>query len=215
MSRDTLNRFYVYNALLTRQFDKPVNTYIIYLGRFNIGEQMVQSECVTFKPKVIAVYKMNADEVIERVKNGKGNYIEMALMPLMKSSTEEKIIELVDNEAKMSVPKDLKDDIITATLVMVSTVYNEKLVQAAKRRLRELFDVDIFEKERKEAIQQGLQQGRLETLRKVISKQLISKFKDEYTKEMKEKVKKADLDVLEYISDHIFDITLDEIKKIL
>jgi hypothetical protein len=32
MKRDDLNRFYVYNALLTSEFDRPISTYIIYLG---------------------------------------------------------------------------------------------------------------------------------------------------------------------------------------
>ena len=80
----------------------------------------------------------------------------------MKNSTEEEIVELVDEEAKMKISRNLKDDIITATLVMTRTVYDEKLVEF-----------------------------------------------------MKERVKKADTDTLEYIMDHIFDIILDEVKKLL
>ncbi|WP_036226218.1 hypothetical protein [Mesoaciditoga lauensis] len=219
MTRDTLNRFFVYNALLTRQFDKAVDTYIIYLGKSNIGEQLIKSKSVIFKPEIVRVYELDSRNVIEKVKNGKGNYIEMALMPLMKNSTEEEIVELVDEEAKMKISRELKDDIITATLVMTRTVYDEKLVEFMKERVRKMFDVDIFEKERKEAIEQGLQQGlqkgKLENLREIVSRQLLSKFKEKYTKDLKEKVRNGDMETLEYIADHIFDITLDEVKKLL
>jgi len=136
---------------------------------------------------MIKVYDMDAKSVLEKVKNGKINYIEMALMPLMKNSSEKEIVELVDEEAKMKISRELKDDIITATLVMIGTVYDEKLVETLKRRVREMFNVDIFEKERKEAIEQGIQQG----------------------------LQNGDMETLEYIADHIFDITLDEVKKFL
>ena len=215
MTRDTLNRFFVYNALLTRQFDKPVDTYIIYLGKSNIGEQLIKSKSVIFKPEIVKVYELDSRNVIEKVKNGKGNYIEMALMPLMKNSTEEEIVELVDEEAKMKISRELKDDIITATLVMTRTVYDEKLVEFMKERVRKMFDVDIFEKERKEAIEMGKLEGKLENLREMVSKLLFNKFKEKYAKELKEKVKNGDMETLEYIADHIFDITLDEVKKLL
>ena len=78
-----------------------------------------------------------------------------------------------------------------------------------------MFDVDIFEKERKEAIEQGLQKGKLENLREMVSRQLLSKFKEKYTKDLKEKVKNGDMETLEYIVAHIFDSTLDEVKKVL
>ena len=216
MTRDTLNRFFVYNALLTRQFDKPVDTYIIYLGKSNIGEQLIKSKSVIFKPEIVRVYELDAKSVLEKVKNGEVNYIEMTLMPLMKNSTEEEIVELVDEEAKMKISRELKDDIITATLVMVGTVYDETLVETLKRRVKEMFNVDIFEKERKEAIEQGLQQGlqkglqqglekglqqglqrgKLENLREMVSRQLLSKFKEKYTKELKEKVRNGDMETL-------------------
>ena len=226
MTRDTLNRFFVYNALLTRQFDKPVNTYIIYLGKSNIGEQLIKSKSVFFKPEIVRVYELDSRNVIEKVKNGKGNYVEMALMPLMKNSNEKEIVELVEEEAKMKISRELKDDIITATLVMTRTVYDEEMVDLLKRRLKKMFDVDIFEKERellekekKEAIEksklEGKLEGKLENLREMVSRQLLSKFKEKYTKELKEKVRNDDMETLEYIADHIFDITLDEVKKLL
>ena len=110
----------------------------------------------------------------------------------------------------------------------------EKLVEFMKERLKKMFDVDIFEKERellekekKEAIEksklegkiegkiEGKLEGKLEKLREMVSRQLLSKFKEKYTKELKEKVRNGDMETLEYIADHIFDITLDEVKKVL
>ena len=136
MTNDTLYRFLAYNVLLMRQFHMPVTTYIIYLGKAKIGEQKIESECVLFKPKTIKVYEMNAEKVIEKIKNGKGNYIEMVLMPLMKNTNKEKIVELVDEEAKMEIDRDLKDDVITATLVMARTVYDEEMINLLKRRMK-------------------------------------------------------------------------------
>ena len=82
-----------------------------------------------------------------------------------------------------------------------------------------MFDVDIFEKEKKEAIEksklEGKFEGKLENLREMVSRQLLSKFKEKYTKDLKEKVRNGDMETLEYIADHIFDITLDEVKKLL
>ncbi len=133
MTRDTLNRFFVYNALLTRQFDKPVDTYIIYLG-ISIKEQVIETDCVSFKPEIIRVYDMDAKSVLEKVKNGKCNYIEMALMPLMKNSTEEEIVELVDEEVKMKIDKNIKNDIIATTLAMTSMSYSIWFVEMLKEK---------------------------------------------------------------------------------
>ena len=82
-----------------------------------------------------------------------------------------------------------------------------------------MYDVDIFKEERKAALEEGMMkgklEGKLEGLREDVSKQLLIKFKDSYTSQMREYVKKADKDTLEYIRDHIFDISLDEVKKLL
>ena len=86
-----------------------------------------------------------------------------------------------------------------------------------------MYDVDIFKEERKAALEEGMMkgklegkiEGKLEGLREDVSKQLLIKFKDSYTLQMREYVKKADKDTLEYIRDHIFDISLDEVKKLL
>ena len=145
MTRDTLNRFFVYNALLTRQFDKDVITYIIYLGKTKISKQIIKNKSVSFTPEIVKVYELDSRNVIEKVKNGKGNYIEMALMPLMKNSNEEEIVELVEEEAKMKISRDLKDDIITATLVMTRTVYDEKLVEFMKERVRKMYIAPLKE----------------------------------------------------------------------
>ena len=211
MTRDTLNRFFVYNALLTRQFNRDVITYIVYLGIAKIGKQVIKNRSVSFTPEVVKVHEMDAKKVLEKVKSGKSNLLEMALMPLMKNTTEEEIVELVDEEAKMKIERSVKDDVITATLVMASAVYDKELIETLKRRVKEMFNVDIFEKERKKA----KEEGKLENLREMVSKLLLNKFKEKYTKELKEKVKKADAETLEYIADHIFDITLDEVEKIL
>jgi len=86
-----------------------------------------------------------------------------------------------------------------------------------------MYDVDIFKEERKAALEEGMVkgklegkiEGKLEALREDVSKLLLIKFKDSYTSQMREYVKKADKDTLEYIRDHIFDISLEEVKKIL
>jgi len=78
-----------------------------------------------------------------------------------------------------------------------------------------MYDVDIFKEERKAALEEGMMKGKLETLREDVSKLLLIKFKDSYTSQMGEYVKKADKDTLEYIRDHIFDISLEEVKKLL
>jgi hypothetical protein len=85
--------------------------------------------------------------------------------------------------------------------------------------LIQMYDVDIFKEERKAALEEGMVkgkiEGKLEALREDVSKQLLIKFKDSYTLQIREYVKKADKDTLEYIRDHIFDISLDEVKKLL
>ncbi len=86
-----------------------------------------------------------------------------------------------------------------------------------------MYSVDIFEKERKEAIEQGIQQGlqqgveqgKLQAAKDYAAKLLIAKFKEKYTKELKDKIQNADPAVLDYIISHIFEIDLEELKKIL
>ncbi len=234
MRGDDLERFFVYNAILTRQFHESINTYIIYLGSVKILPQIITGKMVRFEPEVIKVSEIDAKAVLERAKSGKGNIIAMALMPLMKNCDREDIVELVDTEATMKIFEGLKTDILTSTLLMTSTVYDEGFVKELKRRLIEMYDVDIFkedrqklleqfEKERQAAITEGITRGRLEgkiegkieALRENVSKLLLAKFKDSYTLQMRDAVNKTPEDVLDYITDHIFDISLEDVKKIL
>ena len=220
MKSDTLRRFYVYNALLTRQFERVVDTYIVYLGKGKIPTPVIEGKMVKFTPAFIRVADMDATEVLEKAKNG--NIIAMALMPLMKNCTKEKMVELIDTEARIN-SEGLRNDVIASTLLMSSTVYEEGFIRDMKRRLIQMYDVDIFKEERKAALEEGMVkgklegkiEGKLEALREDVSKLLLIKFKDSYTSQMREYVKKADKDTLEYIRDHIFDISLEDVKKIL
>jgi hypothetical protein len=128
--------------------------------------------------------------------------------------TKNDMVELIDTEAKIN-SEGLRNDVIASTLLMGSTVYEEGFIRDLKRRLIQMYDVDIFKEERKAALEEGMMKGKLETLREDVSKLLLIKFKDSYTSQMREYVKKADKDTLEYIRDHIFDISLDEVKKLL
>jgi hypothetical protein len=222
MKSDTLRRFYVYNALLTRQFERVVDTYIVYLGKGKIPTPIIEGKMVKFTPALIRVADMDAAEVLKNAKSGNGNIIAMALMPLMKNCTKEKMVELIDTEARIN-SEGLRNDVIASTLLMSSTVYEEGFIRDMKRRLIQMYDVDIFKEERKAALEEGMTkgkfegkiEGKLEALREDVSKLLLIKFKDSYTSQMREYVKKADKDTLEYIRDHIFDIRLEEVKKIL
>ncbi len=169
-----------------------MKTYVIYLGKSKVPRQITENEMVRFEPGFFRIAEMDSQKALMDVKNKKGNIIEMALVPLMDNCTKELIKELVDEEAVMDVERNLKDDILTSTLVMTRTVYDEEFVNSLKVRLIKMFDVGIFEKERKEAIEQGLQQGlkqgELEKLREVVSRQLFVKFKERYTSDLKVKV---------------------------
>jgi len=226
MTRDDLERFYVYNALLTKQFHKPIMTYIIYLGRNKLPELIIQNKIMKFAPIPINVSEMDAKAVLERAKSGNGNIIAMALMPLMKNCQKDEITDLIDAEATMKIPEGLKTDILTSTILMSSTVYGEGFMKELRRRLIEMYDVDIFkedrqklleqfEKERQALLEKGKTEGKIEALRDSVSRLLLGKFKDSYTLQMKDAVNKAREDVLDYITDHIFDISLEDVKKIL
>ncbi|HEU23499.1 MAG TPA: hypothetical protein ENO32_00085 [Mesoaciditoga lauensis] len=60
-----------------------------------------------------------------------------------------------------------------------------------------------------------IEKGKIEALREDVSKLLLTKFKDAYTSQMKEYIKKTDSETLEYIRDHIFVIDIQDVKKIL
>lgn len=219
MKRDDLDRFFVYNAILTRQFHESINTYIIYLGVVKIPDQKIIGEMARFEPAVIRVSEMDSKAVLEKAKSGNGNIIAMALMPLMKSCQKDDLVNLIDAEVTMKIPEGLKTDILTSTLLMSSTVYGEGFVKELRRRLVEVYDVDIFKEERQAAIKEGIIkgkiEGKIEALREDVSKLLLAKFKDAYTSQMKEYIKKADSETLEYIRDHIFAIDIEDVKKIL
>ncbi len=241
MKRDDLNRFYVYNALLTREFDKPINTYIIYLGSFKIPDQKIIGEMTRFEPALIRVSEIDAKAVLEKAESGKGNIIAMVLMPLMKNCQKDDVVDLIDAEARMKISEGLKTDILTSTLLMSSTVYEEEFVKGLKRRLMEMYNVDIFKEDREKLLEQfekerqkfekekqellekgktegkleGKSEGKIEALRENVSTLLLAKFKDSYTLQMREAVNKAKEDTLNYITAHIFDISLDDVKKIL
>ena len=137
----------------------------------------------------------------------------------------------------MKISEGLKTDILTSTLLMSSTVYGKEFVKELRRRLIEMYDVDIFEEDRQKLLEQfekerqkfekekqellekgkteGKIEGKIEMLRESVSILLFSKFKDSYTIQMKNAVNKAEENALNYITAHIFDISLDDVKKIL
>jgi len=222
MTRDDLNRFYVYNALLTREFDRTINTYIIYLGKTKIPVQIITGKMVRFEPTVIRVSEMDSKAVLEKAKSGNGNIIAMALMPLMNDCQKDDLVNLIDAEATMKIPEWLKTDILTSTILMSSTVYGEEFAKELRRRLIEMYDVDIFKEDRQKLLEQFekerqelIEKGKIEALREDVSKLLLTKFKDAYTPQMKEYIKKTDSETLEYIRDHIFVIDIQDVKKIL
>ncbi len=152
----------------------------------------------------------------------------------MKNCQKDDVVDLIDAEARMKISEGLKIDILTSTLLMSSTVYDEEFVKELKRRLMEMYNVDIFkedrekllgqfEKEKQELLEKGKAEGKLEgksegkieALRESVSTLLLAKFKDSYTLQMREAVNKAKEDTLNYITAHIFDISLDDVKKIL
>jgi hypothetical protein len=234
MKRDDLNRFYVYNALLTREFDRPISTYIIYLGRAKIPAQIITGKMVRFEPAIIRVSEMDSKAVLDKAKSGNGNIIAMTLMPLMKNCQKDDVVDLIDAEATMKISEGLKADILTSTILMSSTIYEEEFVKGLRRRLIKMYDVDIFKEDRQKLLEQfekekqallergkiegkaeGKTEGKIEALRENVSRLLLGKFKDSYTLQMREAVNKTQEDVLDYITDHIFDISLEDVKKIL
>jgi flagellar biosynthesis/type III secretory pathway protein FliH len=139
-------------------------------------------------------------------------------------------VDLIDAEATMKISEGLKADILTSTILMSSTIYEEEFVKELRRRLIEMYDVDIFKEDRQKLLEQfekekqavlekgkieGKIEGKTEALRENVSRLLLGRFKDSYTLQMKEAVNRAQEDVLDYITDHIFDISLEEVKKIL
>ncbi|MGC8683978.1 MAG: hypothetical protein ACP5UJ_08625 [Athalassotoga sp.] len=73
----------------------------------------------------------------------------------------------------------------------------EEFIKDLKRRLKEMYDIDILKEEREEllakcekekqaAIEEGIEKGKIEALRKDVSKLLLTKFKDVYTPQMKD-----------------------------
>ncbi|HEU23497.1 MAG TPA: hypothetical protein ENO32_00075 [Mesoaciditoga lauensis] len=68
MKRDDLDRFFVYNAILTRQFHESINTYIIYIGTVKIPDQRVIGEMARFEPAVIEYSRWIQKQCLRRQK---------------------------------------------------------------------------------------------------------------------------------------------------
>ncbi len=60
-----------------------------------------------------------------------------------------------------------------------------------------------------------MKKGKFHAAKDYAAKLLIAKFKEKYTKELKDKIQNADPALLDYIISHIFEIDLEELKKIL
>ncbi|HEU23498.1 MAG TPA: hypothetical protein ENO32_00080 [Mesoaciditoga lauensis] len=97
---------------------------------------------------------MDSKAVLEKAKSGNGNIIAMALMPLMKDCQKDNIVNLIDAEVTMKIPEGLKTDILTSTILMSSTVYGEEFAKELRRRLTEMYDVDIFKEDRQKLLEQ-------------------------------------------------------------
>ncbi|MGC9218860.1 MAG: hypothetical protein ACP5G8_05590, partial [Athalassotoga sp.] len=68
MKRDDLDRFFVYNAILTRQFHESINTYIIYIGTVKIPDQRIIGEMARFEPAVIEYSRWIQKQCLRRQK---------------------------------------------------------------------------------------------------------------------------------------------------
>ena len=77
----------------------------------SITTPVIEGKMVKFTPALIRVADMDAAEVLKNAKSGNGNIIAMALMPLMKNCTKEKMVELIDTEARIN-SEGLRNDVI-------------------------------------------------------------------------------------------------------
>ena len=125
---------------------------------------------------------------------------------------EEKFERFIDASIRyiLSVREDVSIEIIEKEGKEILSGRSEAIMSVAEK-LRSEGEA----KGRLEGEAKGRLEGRLEGKREFVLKNLSKKFGRRFTKELKEKIQKADEKTIDYIGENLLEITLEQLKEVL
>ena len=127
------------------------------------------------------------------------------------------IVELINKMQDKEKADEVFEMCIKYLLNVRDDIEIEELERTAKEESVERGELimSIAEKLREEGIEKGIEKGKIEGKKEVAINVLSRRFGNELTEELKEKIRHADDETINYIGDNLLEITIEELKEIL
>ncbi len=215
ISKEDMVRFAYYNLILYKTYNTKVNTVIITIDKNQKDNITIDTGVLKFAPKIINIGEKDGDERLRELKekirnNIPINEIELIFLPIMdtKKKKIEFLREIILLEKKLLCSKKEKEKLIAMTLVAGNKLVSKEEISKIWEEIKMLTFMEYAEEK---GMEKGLEKG----ISKIIIRLLSKKFgilSDKYI----DGIKNSKEEILEIISDEIFDIKeLSELDKYL
>lgn len=220
-NKQDLARFLAYDAVLHYKENRPVNTIVVYSSSIKNAKTSIDIGSIKYSVQAFYMDKINGDEQYEHLKNKikqgevltRQDLLALVFLPIMHSEKDknERIIESI------KLAKEIKDKENQMNSLALLYAFAEKFIDDKNiERVKEVFRMtELGKLLKEEGIEEGIKEGRKQELLRTSTKLLTKKF-GVLPDEIKEKLEKADITVLEIIVDDILDFNkLEEVNKYL
>lgn len=220
-NKQDLARFLAYDAVLHYKENRPVNTIVVYSSSIKNAKTSIDVGSIKYSVQAFYMDKINGDEQYEHLKNKikqgevltRLDLLALVFLPIMHSEKDknERIIESI------KLAKEIKDKENQMNSLALLYAFAEKFIDDKNiERVKEVFRMtELGKLLKEEGIEEGIKEGRKQELLRTSTKLLTKKF-GVLPDEIKEKLEKADITVLEIIVDDILDFNkLEEVNKYL
>lgn len=220
-NKQDLARFLAYDAVLHYKENRPVNTIVVYSSSIKNAKTSIDVGSIKYSVQAFYMDKINGDEQYEhlkiKIKQGEVltrlDLLALVFLPIMHSEKDknERIIESI------KLAKEIKDKENQMNSLALLYAFAEKFIDDKNiERVKEVFRMtELGKLLKEEGIEEGIKEGRKQELLRTSTKLLTKKF-GVLPDEIKEKLEKADITVLEIIVDDILDFNkLEEVNKYL
>jgi hypothetical protein len=215
--KEDLKRFFDYDSLITKKYDRPVTTVVVYSS--NITNADHEIDYGSIKYKIIPFYFADLDgdlilkELTSKIENKEDlkskDMMNLTFLSLMKSKKSK--YDLVDKSidlVKKIEEENKRETCINLLYGLCDKFGDDKLLE----KIEEVIKVtrlgeNIFNK--------GINEGTIQTKRKVLINQLLKKFK-KIPKEYREKISILEDSRLDILLNEIIDMNdIEEVEEYL
>jgi len=138
-----------------------------------------------------------------------GNQLTEELKNDIRKAVEERINNIEDNLLEITIEELGRIGMLTDFDKLILMSKRDKEVARVEGK------IEGFKKGRSEGEEEGIEKGKIEERNEFAIRFLSKRFGRKLTKELKDKIRKADEKTIDYIGDNLLEITIEELKDLV